>query len=99
MAYVVRRNIWLVGQENGMGRNKLSALAAGVGVCLALSACGANQATAGSGSQSSDTGKSSGNGGVKVGVILPETATSARWEGFDKPILDKALRAAGLDPD
>ena len=37
--------------------------------------------------------------GVKVGVILPETATSARYEAFDKPLLDKALRAEGLEPD
>src|SRR5439155_18670470 len=87
-----------LGQEDGMRRNNLSALAAGLGMCLALSACGANQANPGSAGQSSgDTSKPSG--GIKVGVVLPETATSARWEGFDKPILDKSLRAAGLDPD
>jgi D-xylose transport system substrate-binding protein len=34
--------------------------------------------------------------GVKVGVILPETATSARWEGFDKPFLTQALTAEGF---
>ena len=32
-------------------------------------------------------------------MILPETATSARWEGFDKPLLEAALKAEGLDPD
>lgn len=36
---------------------------------------------------------------MKVGVILPETDSSARWEGFDKPMLDAALRAEGMDPD
>ncbi|NMI01737.1 sugar ABC transporter substrate-binding protein [Pseudonocardia acidicola] len=73
-----------------------SALVAGVGLSLALSACGQNSAS------SSGTGGSASSaptGGVKVGVILPETDTSARWEGFDKPLLDKAMRAQGLDPD
>jgi D-xylose transport system substrate-binding protein len=37
----------------------------------------------------------SGNGAL-VGVILPETATSARWEGFDHPMLQKALSSEGL---
>lgn len=32
-------------------------------------------------------------------MILPETDSSARWEGFDKPMLDAALRAEGMDPD
>jgi D-xylose transport system substrate-binding protein len=34
-----------------------------------------------------------------VGVILPETATSARWEGFDRPMIDAAMKAEGLDAD
>ncbi len=34
-------------------------------------------------------------GGVKVGVILPETETSARWEGFDKPLLDRGDAGRG----
>jgi D-xylose transport system substrate-binding protein len=40
-----------------------------------------------------------GGANGKVGVILPETATSARWEGFDKPMLQKALTDAGFSPD
>jgi len=31
-------------------------------------------------------------------VILPETATSARWAAFDQPMLQKALVAEGLNP-
>ena len=38
-------------------------------------------------------------GGVEVGVILPETKTSARWESFDKPLLTAAMQAQGLDAD
>lgn len=81
-----------------MGRTRLGTrlgiLAAGTGLVLALTACGANTSSGDSGGSGS-----SGGGGAKVGVILPETATSARYESFDKPLLDKALRAEGLDPD
>lgn len=39
------------------------------------------------------------NGKGKVGVLLPETATSARYASFDAPYLRKALLAAGLSED
>jgi D-xylose transport system substrate-binding protein len=83
-------------------RSKTLALAAvGAGVALALSACGANEAPAPSGGSGSNTptGASAPAGGTKVGVILPETATSARWEGFDKPMIEAAMKAEGLSPD
>ncbi|WP_068021495.1 sugar ABC transporter substrate-binding protein [Nocardia mexicana] len=62
---------------------------------LTLAACGSNT------TRSDDTTTSPGGGGGQgtVGVILPETATSARWEGFDRPMLQKALRAQGFDAD
>ena len=81
-----------------MRRTTLALLAAGVGVSLALSACGANKETP-SGGGGSSAGGGAPAGGIKVGVILPETATSARWEGFDKPLLEAAMKAEGLDPD
>ena len=31
-----------------------------------------------------------------VGVLLPDTTTSARYESFDRPYLTKAFQAAGL---
>ena len=80
-----------------MRSTRLALLAAGVGLTLAMSACGANEDTSG-GSGGGDTAEES-SGGIPVGVILPETATSARWEGFDKPMLEAALKAEGLDPD
>lgn len=78
-----------------MRRNTLAVLAVGTGLALALTACGAN-----SGGSSGGSGGSTGaaGNGPKVGVILPETATSARWADFDQPMLDKALKAQGLDP-
>jgi D-xylose transport system substrate-binding protein len=86
-----------------MRRTPLALLAAGVGVSLALTACGANSnnnTPSGGGGTGSSTGAAPApSGGIKVGVILPETASSARWEGFDKPLLEAAMRAEGLDPD
>ncbi|GAA1311074.1 substrate-binding domain-containing protein [Saccharothrix xinjiangensis] len=63
-----------------------------------MTACGANTSTGGSTPTETNTDSASG-GGTKVGVILPETKSSARWEGFDKPLLEKALKAEGLEPD
>jgi len=35
----------------------------------------------------------------KVGVILPDTTSSTRYELYDKPLLEKALGEAGIDAD
>ena len=80
-----------------MRSKRLALLAAGLGLTLAVSACGANQESPQSNDDQGTGGNSSGEG-IPVGVILPETATSARWEGFDKPFLEAALKAEGLDP-
>lgn len=84
-------------RETGSGaRLRRGLAAAGVGLLLAVSGCGQNSAGDG---QDAPAGGAGPGGGVKVGVILPETDSSARWEGFDKPMLDEAMRAQGLDPD
>jgi D-xylose transport system substrate-binding protein len=36
------------------------------------------------------------NGKGLIGVLLPDTTTSARYESFDRPYLTKAFQAAGL---
>jgi D-xylose transport system substrate-binding protein len=72
---------------------------AGVAVLtLLLAACGGDD------SDGDDTGTGSGNGesssaaeGGKVGVILPDAATSPRWENNDRPALDKAISDAGYE--
>ncbi len=33
----------------------------------------------------------------KIGVILPDSKSSARWEGADRKFLDEAFKAAGVD--
>ncbi|PRX51252.1 monosaccharide ABC transporter substrate-binding protein (CUT2 family) [Prauserella shujinwangii] len=79
-------------------KRRLLAIAGAVlGVTLTLAACGANTA----GNDAGGGGQEQADGGTKgvVGVILPETASSARWEGFDKPMLEQALRAEGFEAD
>jgi D-xylose transport system substrate-binding protein len=56
---------------------------------LLLAACG------GSGGD----GDSKDSGGGKVGVILPDAATSPRWESNDRPLLAAAFKAAGVQSD
>src|SRR5699024_345860 len=71
----------------------LAVAAATLGVTLVLSACGANTASQASGDSGSGDASEPTKG--TIGVILPETATSARWESFDKPMLTKALNEQG----
>jgi D-xylose transport system substrate-binding protein len=79
-----------------MRSRTLAVLAASTGLALAVTACGANSSSSGSGSTSGSN--SSGGGGAKIGVILPDTQSSARWEGFDHPLLEKALKDKGFTP-
>ena len=65
----------------------LAILAAGA---VALSGCGANSATP---AATDEGAASSGTSKGTIGVVLPETATSARWEAFDKPFLKAAIEA------
>ncbi len=76
-------------------RRKFSLMAVGaLGVALALSACGDDSDSSGSGN-GSDKGSSDG----KIGVILPDTESSVRWESQDRPNLEAAFKAAGVDYD
>jgi D-xylose transport system substrate-binding protein len=58
---------------------------------LFFAACGS--ANSGSGSSTPTTSGNNGKGCMKIGVLLPETATSARWDGKDKPALLKDIPA------
>ncbi|GLY42275.1 sugar ABC transporter substrate-binding protein [Amycolatopsis sp. NBRC 101858] len=85
-----------------MRSRTLTLLAATVSTGLVLTACGANSSDSGgtgSSSASSSAPAAAGGASGKVGVILPETATSARWEAFDKPMLTAALTAQGFEVD
>lgn len=74
---------------------------------LLLAACGSSSSSSGttsaaaSGSSTSAAASGSAAGGAtgKVGVILPDTKSSARWETQDRPALEKAFQAAGVEFD
>src|SRR5581483_5595475 len=59
-----------------------------VAAAASLTACGGASLTAGSGGKK-----------PKIGVILPNSASSARWEGADRPYLSNAFASAGMDYD
>jgi D-xylose transport system substrate-binding protein len=69
-------------------------MAGALGLTLALTACG-----------SDDGGDGGGDGGgnaaadAKIGVILPDTESSVRWESADRPNLESAFEDAGVDYD
>ncbi len=70
-----------------MKRTSTLLAAAVVGVSMTLTACGSN----------SDSQSARGEGGGKVGVILPDTKSSVRWETKDRPALEAAFKDAGVD--
>jgi len=58
-------------------------------VLLVLAGCGSTGSTT--------TTTTTGNGGkgcMKVGVLLPETSSSPRWEAYDHPLLLQSIKAA-----
>jgi D-xylose transport system substrate-binding protein len=63
---------------------------------LLLTACGDDSG----GGTTTGGGGNSGNAATgKVGVILPDAATSPRWESNDRPLLAAAFKAAGVESD
>ncbi len=74
-----------------MKRNYGALTALGVVLALSLSACG------------DDDGDGGGDGGgadnAKIGVILPDTESSVRWEAADRPAMEAAFEEAGIDYD
>jgi D-xylose transport system substrate-binding protein len=69
-------------------RKSLAIFASVLMLTLTIAACGSAN------NSSTNTGSSGGNNGKdckKVGVLLPETATSARWDSEDRPLLEKDI--------
>jgi D-xylose transport system substrate-binding protein len=64
-------------------RRTLTTTALSAALVLTLAACGG------------DSGEAAG----RVGVILPDTESSVRWENFDRPYLEEAFEAAGVEAD
>ena len=83
-------------ETNVSKRNTIWALAAaGVLAMSGLAACGDDDESSDSG------GGDSGGGGdkPKVGVLLPDSQSSVRWETVDRPSLQQAFEKAGVDAD
>ena len=72
---------------------KMYGVAALSAAALVASGCGGDDSDSGSSGSSGDKPKG------KVGVILPDTASSARWETADRPFLTKAFKDAGVEAD
>ena len=67
-------------------RRTLVTAALAAGLVFSMAACGSNNDNSSSGSGSSSSG-GGGSASGKVGVILPDTKSSARWETADRPHL------------
>src|SRR5438876_714518 len=84
----------------GQGRRMFAMMAGILVFSLLLAACGSSN-TGTSGTTPTTAAVTNGKGCMKVGVLLPETATSARWDGKDKPLLEslipKQLSGATVD--
>ena len=73
---------------------RLTALAGTMSTVLALglAGCGGDDAE-----ESSSSGGSSEKAAQKVAVLLPDTKSSTRWETQDRPLLQAAFKAAGVE--
>src|SRR3954447_1287541 len=69
--------------------------------CIAAIAAIATTGLAACGSGDDDNGKggSGSKAKAKVGIILPDTKSSIRWETFDRPVLTAAFKKAGISAD
>ncbi|MGK2875305.1 MAG: sugar ABC transporter substrate-binding protein, partial [Nocardioides sp.] len=76
-----------------MKRKQYMAAVGVLGLGLAISACGSD--SDGSAADESSDGAVQG----KIGVILPDTQSSVRWETADRPALEAAFDAAGVEYD
>ena len=68
----------------------LIGMVATLGMSMSLAACGDD-------SGSDDGGSAADEGAGKIGVILPDTKSSVRWESADRPALEAAFEDAGVE--
>lgn len=77
-----------------MARRRTLTTALAAGLVFGLAACGGDDGDGGGGG-----GGGGGDAAGKVGVILPDTASSSRWETADRPLLEAAFEEAGVEYD
>jgi D-xylose transport system substrate-binding protein len=71
-----------------LGTRLFAVLAVPLVAGLSLTACSSGGGGGGAGGGQAQTGK--------IGVILPDTKSSVRWESKDRPALEAAFKAAGV---
>ena len=78
-----------------MRKQTLCAIAGAAAISLTLAGCGGGDDSA----SSSPSGSAAAGSGGSVGVILPDSSTSPRWEANDRPLLAASFEEAGIDAD
>src|ERR671931_1765318 len=75
-----------------ISRRALAVAGALVALAFGVAACGSSN------DDNNKTSSATTGGGKaqKVGVLLPDTKSSVRWESFDRPLLQQAFQAAGV---
>src|SRR4051812_32113167 len=68
-------------------------------LAFTVAACGSDDNSGSKSSGSSGSSSTKTETKAKVGVILPDTKSSARWENADRPLLGEAFKAAGVESD
>jgi D-xylose transport system substrate-binding protein len=91
LGMVAASALLLAACSSGSSTTASSTSAAAGSSAAGSSAAGGSSSAAASGAASGTTGK--------IGVILPDTKSSARWETQDRPNLEAAFKAAGVEYD
>src|SRR5690606_40785459 len=80
-----------------MRKGILSLTAAAAALALGLTACGGESGQTSSTTSTAEESQPAAAG--KIGVILPDSKSSARWETADRKYLQEAFEAAGVEYD
>src|SRR4051794_9942536 len=82
-----------------MRKSSLAAALAAGALAFTVAACGSDDTPSTSGGGGDATATATEAAKAKVGVILPDAASSARWETADRKYLGEAFTAAGVESD
>jgi len=81
----------------------LTATVGAAALAFGVAGCSSSSPSTSPGAGGSSTASAGGGGnnaaGAKIGIILPETATSARWENADRPAFQAECQKKGLNCD
>jgi len=80
-----------------MKKSVRAAILMGAAFSLIAAACGDDDESSDTTPAEGTTAEGGGAAGGKVGFILPDSASSARWEAFDRPLITAECEAAGIE--